>query len=43
MMFKTKSFFGLDESVLKKALLVLQDEGKAVLINFEGSEGVKFL
>lgn len=38
-----KEFYGLDETVLKKALQMLQEEGKAVLINFEGSEGVKFL
>lgn len=40
---RDKEFHGLDESVLRKALNCLQQEGKAVLINFEGADGVKFL
>lgn len=40
---RDKEFHGLDDSVLRKALQVLEQEGKAVLINFEGSDGVKFL
>lgn len=39
----SEEFYGLDETVLRKALKALESEGKAVLINFEGSEGVKFL
>ena len=40
---QNEEFYGLDETVLRKALQLLESEGKAVLINFEGSEGVKFL
>lgn len=35
-------FAGLEEAVLRKAILILQDNGKAALIDFDGSEGVKF-
>jgi len=38
-----KDFFGLDETVLKKAITVLEKQGKAALISFDGNEGVKFL
>jgi len=38
-----EEFYSLDETVLKKALKTLESQGKAVLINFEGTEGVKFL
>lgn len=38
-----QDFYGLDESVLRKALQELEKDRKAALISFEGSEGVKFL
>jgi ESCRT-II complex subunit VPS25 len=40
---QSEEFYCLDETVLRKTLKSLESEGKAVLINFEGSEGVKFL
>jgi len=40
---KGKEFYGLDATVLKKALQHLERQGKAALINFDGNEGVKFL
>ena len=36
-------FYGLDENVLKKAIQILEKQGKAALISFDGNEGVKFL
>lgn len=38
-----KEFYGLDGTVLKMALQVLEKQGKAALFSHDGSEGVKFL
>lgn len=40
---KELPFYHLDENVLRKALSVLQSKKKAVLIEFDGNQGVKFL
>ena len=40
---KEQPFHGMDMSTLHMALKSLEKSGKAVLISFEGSEGVKFL
>ncbi|EAT45770.1 AAEL002970-PA [Aedes aegypti] len=37
-----EEFHGLDQTVLKKALKVLETKGKCELIAFDDSEGVKF-
>lgn len=36
-------FHGLDEQIFKNALQSLENENKAVVISFDGNQGVKFL